>query len=103
MTEHDLECSENALVEKIRALEDVLAAQHKRLTYALDALEAMVAQHCCETEDGKVDSMALSANAEAMLVLGDEGRLIIEPPVVGRRVIAHWPERIEQEVDECNA
>jgi len=92
MTEHDLEYPENPLVEKIRVLEDALAAQHKRLMDALDALEAMVIQHCYTTDDDKLDSMALSANAEAMLVLADEGRLVIESDY-GRRVIAHWPER----------
>lgn len=55
----------------------------------LDALESMVHQHCGDTEDGAIDSLALSANAEAMHVLAKYGRLDIEVEC-GRRVIARW-------------
>ncbi len=83
--------------EKIAALENTLSVLRKQYDDALDALEYMVAQHCACGDE--VDSMAYSANAQAMDHLASEGRLVLDGPPVGRRVIAHWPKR-ETEVPE---
>ena len=79
----------------VSALEDALAAQKKRLDAALDALEGIVLQNCQIPESGRLDSCALSCHADAMLTLADEGLLVIEQPVTGRRVIGHWPKKEE--------
>jgi hypothetical protein len=95
----DVEISDTAMRllqerdEKTRRLE-VVETQVGQL---LSALEGMVSQHCAVTEDGgaytgKLDSMADSSNAEAMHLLADHGRLIIDPPIVGRRIVGRWPE-----------
>ena len=61
----------------------------------LDALAYMVRQHCEGHvnigSDGKCDSMALSANVDAMRLLAAEGRFVIESEY-GRRVIGHFKE-----------
>jgi len=69
-----------------------LLAQIAQLT---DALEDMVRQHCCGSDNlgtgGRFDSMALSANAYAMRLLAAKGRFVIESEY-GRRVIGHFKE-----------
>ena len=57
----------------------------------LEALEDMVNQHC-SIENGELDSMALSANADAMRLLAKHNRIVITSEY-GRRVIAKWPTR----------
>jgi len=61
-----------------------------------DALLDMVWQHC-HTEDGELDSMCLSANAEAMLLLIRDGVLVESTEGYGRRVFAKARE------GNCNA
>lgn len=60
---------------------------------ALDALQEMVAQHCAQP-DGTLDSMALSANTDAMRILEQYGKLIITS-ALGRRVIGRWNDQHE--------
>lgn len=57
----------------------------------LDALGDMVHQHCTvQNNKGSVlDSMALSANADAMRLLAKYNRIAIDSQC-GRRIIAHW-------------
>jgi hypothetical protein len=58
----------------------------------LEALEEMVRQHCTVfTTDlsSYLDSMALSANADAMRLLEKHNIIIIEKEY-GRRIIAKW-------------
>jgi len=59
-----------------------------------DALEDMVNQHCTpmvrkKTANYDLDSFALSANAFAMRLLAEFGRIKIHDDF-GRRVIASW-------------
>ena len=60
----------------------------------LDDLQDLVNQHCYVEDAGKVylDSMALSANADAMRLLARHNRLIIDREG-GRKIIAHWQEQ----------
>jgi len=61
------------------------------LNEVTEALEGMVWQHCQieRTEDGaEIDSMALSANAEAIELLIRLGRLRRVGDLAGRRVFA---------------
>ena len=53
-------------------------------------LTDMVAQNC-HFQEGVLDSMALSTNADAMLTLADLGKLTITEHE-GRRVLAKWSE-----------
>ena len=53
---------------------------------------ADVVNQGCHVDAGVVDSMALSAYADAMRVLADYGVLIIDHEA-GRRVIGHWAEQ----------
>ena len=57
-------------------------------------LEDMVNQHCTVENKGQtyLDSMALSANADAMRLLAKHNRIVITSEY-GRRVIAKWPTR----------
>jgi hypothetical protein len=59
----------------------------------LEALEDMVNQHCTTTntkgEIPHLDSMALSANADAMRILAKHNKIVIESQY-GRRIIARW-------------
>ena len=57
-------------------------------------LEDMVNQHCTVENKGQtyLDSMALSANADAMRYLASKGKLKITNEH-GRRVIAEWPKK----------
>mgnify|MGYP001607007632 CR=1 FL=1 len=55
----------------------------------VDALESMVRQHCATAVEGEYDSMAISANAEAMDALEQERRFKIDHEV-GRRVIGRF-------------
>lgn len=58
----------------------------------LEALEDMVNQHCTVNTDvgpSYLDSMALSANADAMRLLAKHNRIVIKNEY-GRRVIANW-------------
>lgn len=66
------------------------------LSDVLEALTDMVSQHCIGWEEQKkdlydreYDSMALSANADAMMVLAEHGKLKIVHEY-GRRVIGKW-------------
>ena len=67
----------------------------------LEALEDMVNQHCTvNTDVGRpsyLDSMALSANRDAMLILAKYNRIVIKSEY-GRRVIAKWPIQEEDNV-----
>ena len=61
------------------------------LTEVTEVLEGMVWQHCqCQPDDdgAELDSMALSANAEAIELLIRLGRLERVGDKAGRRVIA---------------
>ena len=63
----------------------------------LEALEDMVNQHCSVTEkESYLDSMALSANANAMRILAKHKRITIKNEY-GRRVIANWIPRTPTE------
>jgi len=57
------------------------------LTEVTEALEDMVWQHC-QTEDGEIDSMALSANVDAIELLIRLGRLERKEDSHGRQVFA---------------
>ena len=61
----------------------------------LDSLVSMVEQHCAVTDTGgetfHLDSMALSTNAVAMLLLARLGKLKVTDRY-GRRVIGKWVE-----------
>lgn len=48
-----------------------------------------ITNQSCLGQDGKLDSMALSTNADAMRLLAKYGEIIIEKEY-GRRVIGHW-------------
>ena len=54
----------------------------------LDALADMVNQHCLG-DDGKLDSLALNTNADAMRLLARYDLIEIEEEH-GRRVIGRW-------------
>ena len=61
----------------------------------LDCLEDMVNQHCSVDEDNKevtLNSMCLTANAEAMRLLARYGRIIITKEY-GRAIIAKYPDK----------
>ena len=59
---------------------------HDRL---LEALESMVSQHCTGMSADELDSIAISANGEAMELLDELGRIEITGGA-GRRVLARW-------------
>ena len=61
-------------------------AKTKNEKELLNALDSMVNQHCRQSE-GELDSIALSANAYAMRLLEEYGRIEITAES-GRRVIA---------------
>lgn len=79
-----------ALIEEIDKHRDHLEAQCERWAQEnarlLDALVGMVNQHC--QSDGKLDSMALSDNAEAMHLLNEMGLLLEFDDGYGRRCLA---------------
>lgn len=56
--------------------------------WLLSALMDMVLQHCGTNDKDKLDSWALSANAEAMRLLAEAGLIEIESEF-SRRVFAH--------------
>lgn len=62
------------------------------ITEILDALEDMARQHChTHTDSKQTNSEALSANADALLVLAKHGRFRITKER-GRMVVGYWPE-----------
>jgi hypothetical protein len=63
---------------------------------AMDVAETLVRQHC-HVGIGVYDSMAISANTEAMLLLADHGRFVIDTQR-GRRVVGRFVENQESEV-----
>jgi hypothetical protein len=60
----------------------------------LDALSSMVEQWCI-SQDGRLDSCAISAAAKAMRLLSAYGRMDIELDV-GRRVVGRWSDPQKQ-------
>lgn len=69
---------------------DPRAAVTQREIDLEEALVDMVNQHC-HCDGGDIDSMALSANAYAMRLLAERGRMEITNEY-GRRVLAKWTE-----------
>jgi len=68
--------------------EERAVAAEARCAALEEALLDMVYQHCsCGSDDPKLDSMALSANADAMRLLAEYGKLTITTEV-GRRILA---------------
>ena len=69
----------------------------RRNAKLLDALESMARQHCGETpsdhpqEPLLTDSYFISANADALELLAEEGRFRIVRSF-GRMVVGYWPE-----------
>lgn len=57
----------------------------------LDALESMAHQHCRTDNAGMTDSGAITANAEALLLLEEHKRFRVKKDY-GRMVCGHWPE-----------
>lgn len=57
----------------------------------IDVIEDLICQHCTVYNDtgNYLDSMALTVNRDAMLLLAEYDRIVIET-CVGRRIIAHW-------------
>ena len=67
------------------------------ITEILDALEDMARQHCyTDNYSHATNSQALSANADALLVLSKHGRFRITTER-GRAVAGFWPEHDPQE------
>lgn len=58
----------------------------------VDLLADMVAQHCRDGEAGVVNSMCISANADAIEELVQRGILIALSPRVGRAIVAKFNE-----------
>ena len=71
-------------------MSDPMPAAEKELE---DALMDVIQQACWRDDvtPPSLDSMALSANADAMRLLARRGRLVIEKEY-GRRVIGKWKE-----------
>lgn len=65
------------------------------LAAALDALEDMVRQHVGHDRDAPLHSGFLSANADALRVLGRHGLVEITCDGFGRDVEARWPKKAE--------
>lgn len=57
---------------------------------ALDALENMVRQHCGPEGTAEVSARGLSADAEAIELLAEAGRIVIEGGEGGRTVYGRW-------------
>lgn len=67
----------------------------------LDALEGMVRQHCYTAEDGMTDSGAITANAEALLLLEEHRRFRVKKDL-GRMVCGYWPENDPNKTSNSN-
>jgi hypothetical protein len=89
--------------EELARLRAENAAQAERIAELLDALEGMVDQHCSLTDYSDpsnptdvpgLDSYAIGANAEAMELLEEFGRLEVTAGF-GRRVLAKWKPKQE--------
>ena len=62
----------------------------------LEELEHMCRQHCYTNEATKVtDSGCLSANADALRLLGRLGRFTVVLDGPGRVVQGYWPDNVE--------
>ena len=61
------------------------------ITELLDAPEDMARQHCHTSKADVTDSGALSANADALLILARFGRFRLTTER-GRMVVGYWPE-----------
>lgn len=57
----------------------------------LDVLESMARQHCHTDKDGMTDSGAITASAEALLLLNEHRRFRVKKDY-GRMVCGYWPE-----------
>jgi hypothetical protein len=73
----------------LRAMESKIRFNDEESGRLLDALVGMIEQHVYENNDGNLDSMAVSANAAALRLLAQFGKVKIESEH-GRRVIARW-------------
>ena len=82
-----LQAHAQGVVDGLREAESQLAAARLREEALEEALYDLASQHCT-MDDGTWDSMALSANADAMHLLADMGRIVIDDSFA-RRVIAH--------------
>jgi hypothetical protein len=77
----------DAILEVITEIREL----HATKTQLLDALEDVVHQSCANRNDvNTLDSCSLRCYADAMHVLADHGRIVIDREY-GRRVIAHYP------------
>lgn len=73
----------------LRAMESKTRLNEEESKRLLDALVCMIEQHVYEDNDGSLDSMANTANAAALRLLAQFGKVKIESEY-GRRVVARW-------------
>lgn len=85
MTDDPADCDNAAFCMSQRAEIRALKAAVDDL---MDAVADCVSQGCT-MEDGTLDSLAISSYRDAILLLAQHGRVVIDHQY-GRRVLAHW-------------
>lgn len=108
----DSELARATVAQIMKARRQMIKELLDRLDSRLEIIAALVAQHCSVNHlnfingdpQVELDSMAISANADAMRELAAQGRIEIISEH-GRRILAKWrrPKSTQNEADEPGA